>query len=229
MDNGVLHGVEPKGTKVRWIQSIVPIIFISFMIPGIVYGISVGSVRREKDVTELLVGSMKSMASVIVVYFFAAQFIEYFKYTNLGRMMSIVGGQYLATTEVSTETLLALFVVLTMFINLLMSSMSAKYGVMSPIFVPMFMLLGVSPELTQAGYRVGDSVTNNLAPLNPYQVIILKEMQKYSPKAGMGTLISANLPYSIFFAIVWIGLLLLWMNTNTPLGQGGPIHYVPAN
>lgn len=227
-ERGPLHGLAPNSTRERWSQSIVPIIFISFLIPGMAYGMVVGKVRREKDVTELLIDSMRSMAGVIVVYFFAAQFIEYFKHSNLGRMVSMVGGQWLATTELSTGTLLASFVVLVTITNLLMSSMSAKYAVMSPIFVPMLMLLGVSPELTQAAYRVGDSVTNNFAPLNPYQVIILKEMQKHAPNAGMGTLISANIPYSIFFGVFWIGLLLVWMNLGLPLGPGGPLHYLPA-
>lgn len=228
LKSGPLSGLAPNSERARWTQAIVPIIFISFLIPGIVYGLAVGRIRRERDVTELLVDSMRSMSGVIIVYFFAAQFVEYFKYSNLGRMLSMVGGQFLATSELSTSTLIIVFVFLVIAIDMVMSSMSAKYAVMAPIFVPMLMLVGISPQLTQAAYRVADSVTNNISPLNPYQILILKEMQEHAPKSAMGTLISTNMPYSIAFAIVWTGLILIWLQTGWPLGPGGPLHYTPT-
>ncbi|MEK6676543.1 MAG: AbgT family transporter, partial [Planctomycetota bacterium] len=115
-----------------------------------------------------------------------------------------------------------------MFINLFISSMSAKYAIMAPIFVPMFMLVGISPELTQAAYRVGDSVTNMITPFNPYFVILLVLMQKYYARGGVGTLLSFMVPYSLTFGVVWTAFLLIWIQLGLPLGVGGPLVYLPS-
>lgn len=229
LPGGPLHGTESDSGRIRWVQAIVPIIFVSFLIPGIVYGTSVGRIKREKDVTDLLVESMRDMAAVIVVYFFAAQFIRYFDYSNLGRMLSMCGGQWLAQAEISNSVLLIGFVIVVMGMNLLIASMSAKYAIMAPIFVPMLMMLGISPELTQAAYRIGDSCTNNIAPLNPYLVLILAVMQRYAPRAGMGTLLSMMTPYTFGFAIVWMVMMVVWVQLGFPLGVGGPLEYVPTS
>ncbi|NNM30306.1 MAG: AbgT family transporter, partial [Akkermansiaceae bacterium] len=110
--------------------------------------------------------------------------------------------------------------------NLFIGSASAKYAFFAPVFVPMFMTGGgISPELTQAAYRIGDSCSNIITPLNPYVVIILVFMQKYMPKGGIGTLVALMLPYALVFAVVWIALLLAWMGTGADLGPQGPLWY----
>jgi aminobenzoyl-glutamate transport protein len=105
--------------------------------------------------------------------------------------------------------------------------MSAKYAFFAPVFVPMFMQAGIAPELTQAAYRVGDSVSNVITPLNPYVVILLVFMQRYAKDAGIGTLVALMLPYAIVFAVVWSALLVAWVGLGVPLGPSGPLFYTP--
>ena len=145
----------------------------------------------------MLTETMAAMAPIIVLSFFAAQFIACFKYTGLGRMFALAGGNALSAAELPIPVLLVSFVLLTMLFNLFVGSMSAKYAIFAPVFIPMFMVVGISPELTQAAYRIGDSVTNIITPLNPYMVIILMYMRQLVPKAGMGTLITTMLPYTV--------------------------------
>lgn len=225
-----LHGqveARPGVLADKWSQVIVPIIFFAFLTPGIAFGIATGSARSERQIAKLMIDSIASMAAVIVLAFFAAQFIACFNHSNLGKMLAMAGGKALAAADIPVAMLLVLFVLLTMTINLLMSSMSAKYALMAPVFVPMFMMVGISPELTQCAYRVGDSVTNIITPLNGYLVIILAMVQKYMPKAGIGTMLAMMLPYSITFAIIWAALLLAWVSLGIPIGIGGPLTYVP--
>ena len=143
-------------------------------------------------------------------------------------MMAIAGGRALARAALPEPLLIATFVALVGVANLFIGSMSAKYAFFAPIFVPMFMQVGISPELTQAAYRVGDSVTNIVTPLNPYVVIILVFMQRYMPRAGVGTLIALMLPYALCFALVWTTLLVVWMMLGLDLGPAGPLTYPPG-
>ncbi|MFG0312764.1 MAG: AbgT family transporter, partial [Phycisphaerales bacterium] len=119
--------------------------------------------------------------------------------------------------------LIIAFILVTMVVNLFVGSMSAKYALIAPIFVPMFMLIGIRPEMTQTAYRIGDSTTNIITPLNPYMVIILMYVQKYAPKAGIGTLIAMMLPYTIAFTIVWMVMIVVWQASGVPLGVGDPV------
>jgi aminobenzoyl-glutamate transport protein len=109
--------------------------------------------------------------------------------------------------------------------NLLVGSASAKYAFFAPVFVPMFMYVGISPELTQVAYRVGDSITNIVTPLNPYMVIIVALIQRFASSAGLGTVIALMLPYAAAFAVVWISVLLTWIALGIPLGPGGSLTY----
>jgi aminobenzoyl-glutamate transport protein len=207
----------------RWVEAIVPMLFFCFVVPGAVYGVVVGTVRSDKDVAKLLIESMAGMAPIIVLAFFAAQFIECFRYSGLDRMLAMAGGQALGQAQMPAGLLIVAFILLTVVFNLFVGSMSAKYAMFAPIFIPMFMLVGISPELTQAAYRIGDSVSNIITPLNAYLVIILVFMQKYVPRGGMGTLISTMLPYTVVFTIVWTIMLLIWMSLGIPLGPDGPL------
>ncbi len=136
-------------------------------------------------------------------------------------MLAIGGGQWLTHWQIPTTLLLIGFILMTLSANLLIGSASAKYAFFAPVFVPMFMQVGISPELTQAAYRVGDSISNTITPLNPYMVIMLAHMQYYARKSGLGTLIAMMLPYTLAFALAWILLLVLWIMLGIPLGPGG--------
>ncbi len=220
-DGSPLHGSD--GSFPRWVAVVVPLMFMCFVLPGIAYGATVGNVKSTKDAAKHMIDSMAMMAPIIVLAFFAGQFVAYFGETNLGTMLAFSGGEWLFNQGLPTPLLLIAFILLVMVFNMFVGSMSAKYALFAPIFVPMFMLIGIRPELTQVAYRIGDSVTNVITPLNAYLVIVLVFMQRYAPKAGMGTLIAMMLPYTIVFAIIWTAFLLLWNAFGIPLGVGDPM------
>ncbi len=220
-----LHGSD--GYFPRWIAAIVPLLFLGFLIPGLAYGFRTGALHGDRDVARVLGETMASMGPYIVLAFFAGQFIAYFQHSGLGEMLAISGGQALARMGLPGPLLMLGFIGVVCVSNLFMGSMSAKYALFAPVFVPMFMQTGISPELTQVAYRVGDSVTNVITPLNPYVVIILVFMQRYMPRSGIGTLVALMLPYALAFGVVWSVMLVLWMLSGFELGPGGPLHYTP--
>lgn len=227
-----LYGIdEAKADFPRWVVVIVPLIFICFLAPGIAFGIAAGSIKNDKDIARMMGEAMSMMAPIIVLAFFAGQFIEWFEVSNLGTMLAISGGRLLAESGLPTMLVIVGFILLVGFVNLFMGSMSAKYTLLAPVFIPMLMIgTGISPELTQAAYRVGDSCTNIITPLNAYLIIILVFVQKYDKQAGMGTMIALMLPYSIVFMVTWTALILGWMTLGVPLGPGetGPLEYTPT-
>lgn len=223
-DGRVLERRKPPFA--RWVRVITPLIFIGSIIPGIVYGVVVGNVKSSKDAGKVMIQAIEMMAPIIVLAFFAAQFISYMAYSGLDAMMANAGGQYLASQGYNRYGLVVGFIVLTMFFNLFMGSMSAKYTLFAPIFVPMLMFVGISPELTQAAYRIGDSTTNIITPLNAYLIIILVFMQRFAPRSGMGTIISMMVPYTIVFTLVWIVMLMAWMALGFELGPNGPQTFI---
>jgi aminobenzoyl-glutamate transport protein len=220
-----LHGVD--GRFPRWVAASVPLVFIGFFVPGLVYGVATGSLRSDRDVARALADTMAGMGPYIVLAFFAAQFVEYFRHSGLGEMLALSGGRALARAALPAGLLMVTFIGVTLVMNLAMGSMSAKYAFFAPVFVPMFMQAGISPELTQAAYRIGDSVTNTVTPLNPYVVVVLMFMRRYAPQAGIGTLVALMLPFALVFAVAWTALLLVWMSLGLDLGPGGPLTYVP--
>ncbi len=218
-----LHG---EGNRfARWIEVTVPLLFLVFVIPGIVFGISTRRIKNDKDAANIMGDTIAALGPYIVLAFFAAQFIESFKYSGLGEMLAISGGQALAAVQIPAPILLSSFILLAAVANLFIGSASAKYAFLAPVFVPMLMLAGFSPELTQAAYRVGDSVSNVITPLNPYMIIVLALVQKYVKGSGMGTLIAMMLPYTLVFTLVWTSLLVVWLLLGIPLGPGGDLHF----
>lgn len=220
-----LHGTD--GPFEKWVGRIVPILFFCFTVPSLVYGVRIKAIRNDKDAAKMMVEAIAAMAPIIVLAFFAAQFIECFQYSGLDRMAALAGGQALGKAELETGVLVVAFIAVTVSFNMFVGSMSAKYAMFAPIFVPMFMLVGISPELTQAAYRIGDSVSNIITPLNAYLIIVLVFMRQVMPKAGMGTLIATMLPYTIVFGIVWTLLILGWIELGWDLGKDGPLTYDP--
>lgn len=212
----------------KWTQAIVPIILVFFLAPGLAYGFATGVLKNTVDVSRAFIHAMAGMAPIIALAFFAAQFIAFMSYSNLDRMLAFSGGELLVALGLPTKALLVAVVLLVLVLNLFMGSMSAKWTMLSPILVPMLMMVGVSPELTQAAYRVGDSVTNTVTPLNSYMLIVLVVLQRYSKGAGVGSMISLMIPYSIVFAVVWTAMLLVWVWSGFDLGVDGPLWYVPS-
>ncbi|HSV76215.1 MAG TPA: AbgT family transporter [Bacteroidales bacterium] len=200
-------------------------ILLMFLIPGLLYGMVVGTIKNDKHVVKHMTQTMSGMAGYIVLVFFAAQFVYFFNYSNLGIIFAINGAYALQSVGFTGIALIVSFVALSGFTNLFMGSASAKWAIMAPVFVPMFMLLDPAyhPALTQAAFRVGDSVTNLITPMMSYFALIVTFAQKYDEKYGIGTIISTMLPYSILLFIAWTTLLMVWMWLGLPLGPGGPI------
>lgn len=209
-------------------QSIVPLIFLIFLIPGVVYGYATGSVKQTRDIVQGMSKSMSTMGYYIVMAFFAAQFIAAFNQSNLGALLALEGASALKAAAVPTGIVLVGIILLTAFINLFVGSASAKWALLAPIFVPMLMQLGISPDLTQAAYRVGDSSTNIITPLMPYFPLVVVFAQKYVKSSGIGTVTAMMLPYSVAFIAVWALFLLAWWGVGLPLGVGASYTYVPG-
>ncbi|MDZ3824273.1 MAG: AbgT family transporter [Pseudoxanthomonas sp.] len=210
------------------LSGVVAIIFMYGVVAGVAYGVGAGTIRSDADVIKGMSASMATLGSYLVLVFFAAQFVAFFNWTQLGLVLAVNGAASLQAAGLSAIPLFVLFILLTAFVNLFMGSASAKWALMAPVFVPMFMLLGYSPELTQVAYRVGDSVTNIISPMMSYFALIIAFFQRYEPKAGIGTLVAVMLPYSIVFLIGWSAMFAIWLAFGLPIGPDAPLDYVPA-
>lgn len=200
------------------------IMMLSFFLPGFVYGVAVKKITSTKDLYDLMVEGMKGLAGFAVLAIIIGQFLVLFSKSNLGTMLSIAGGNALRAANLPIQVVVIAFFFFVVFINLLIISGSTKYLILAPIFVPMFMQLGLHPSLVQATYKLGDGMTNALSPLNTMFIVLLALCHKYDKRVGMGTIFSSMLPYSIVFSIVITVVLLIWMSLNLPLGISGQIH-----
>ncbi|GAA0202720.1 AbgT family transporter [Kangiella japonica] len=199
-------------------QSIVPLIFLLFWIPGAIYGFASGTFKKSKDMIDAMTKAMGGMAYYVVMAFFCALFISAFAQSNLGALLAIEGAQVLKALSLPSGVTVIGIIFLTAFVNLFVGSSSAKWALLAPIFVPMLMQLGISPDLTQAAYRVGDSSSNIITPLMPYFPLVVVYCQKYVKDTGIGTLIAMMLPFSIAFLIGWSLFLLAYWGLGIPLG-----------
>lgn len=197
---------------------IVPLIFLLFIIPGIVHGYVSGNFTNSQDVIGAMSKSMEGMAYYMVMAFFCALFIKAFGDSQLGTLISVKGANFLASLELSGGVTMVGIVILVAFINLFVGSASAKWALISPIFVPMLMQLGYSPDLTQAAYRVGDSSSNIITPLLPYFPLVVVYCQRYVKKTGIGTLVSMMLPYTVSLLVLWSAFLVIYWTLGIPLG-----------
>lgn len=227
--NGLLRGEfdEVAGTNSfrPFYDSLVPIMFIIFFVGGLVYGIVSKTIKNDKDVSDMTAKSMSTMGLYIVIAFVAAQFVAYFNWSNLGSILAVKGSDGLQAIGFTGIPLLVAFIIIASLVNLIMGSASAKWALLAPIFVPMLMLMGYSPEVTQAAYRIGDSYSNILTPLLPYFPLVIVFAQKYDKTAGIGTLISMMLPYAVAFMVARIPMFIVWIWLGLPLGIEGPIYY----
>lgn len=223
-ENGILRGKDGSFLSSPILKGVVAVLFIVAGLMGIVYGAATGKYKNDSDVMKGMSESMKSLSGYLVLVFFAAQFVEYFNWSNLGIILAIDGAELIHGLNLGLIPLVLLFIVFAGLINLVMGSASAKWALMAPVFIPMFMFLGYTPELTQVVYRIGDSVTNIVSPMMSFFALIIVYFQKYDKKAGIGTLVATMLPYSITFFIGWALLLIFWILVGLPLGPGAGIH-----
>jgi aminobenzoyl-glutamate transport protein len=222
-ENAVFRGED--GGLEPFYNSIVPLMFILFFIAGLVYGLVTRSIKGDKDVANMTGESMATMGGYIVLAFVAAQFVAYFNWSNLGLIVAITGADGLQNIGFTGIPLLVAFILVSSLVNLLIGSASAKWAILAPIFVPMLMLMGFSPETTQAAYRIGDSYSNILTPLLPYFPLVITFAQKYVKNIGLGTIISTMLPFALVFAVIRIIMFVIWIWLEIPLGIEGPIYY----
>lgn len=223
-ENAILN---PDGNilKSPFMQSIIPIIGGFFLLTGIAFGYASKSIKSNKDIVAAMEEGIKGISGFLVLVFFAAQFVAYFNFSNLGTIMSVNGADFLKNIGLVGLPLIILFIILTAFLNLFIAVDSAKWLIIAPIFVPMFMRLGLSPETTEAIYRIGDSTTNIIAPLMPFFPLVVALCQKYDNKFGIGSVITTMLPYSVAFLLAWIVLFVIWYVCGLPLGPGAPLFY----
>ncbi len=217
-DNSILHSPVLKG--------FIAVLFIVAGTCGVVYGYVSGVFKKHEDVISGMNTSFKGLIAFLVLVFFASQFVAWFKWSNLGIMIAVKGAAFLQSTDLGLIPLVILFIIISGFINMFMGSASAKWAIMGPVFIPMFMLLGYSPELSQAVYRIGDSVTNLISPMMSFFALIIVYFEKYDSKSGIGSLIATMLPYSIAFFIVWTLLLIAWILLGLSLGPEAGLYYV---
>ena len=221
--NGFLRDPE-TGDLLRspFMSGIVAFIFLGAAIVGVAYGIGAKTLKNDADVMKGMGKSMETLGLYIVLVFFAAQFVAYFNWTNLGLIIAVEGAQILKSSGLGDIPLMISFIIVAAFINLFMGSASAKWAIMAPVFIPMFMLLGYTPEFTQVAYRIGDSISNIISPMMSYFALIVAFVERYE-KAGIGTVIATMLPYTVTFFILWSLLLVAWIILGLPVGPGAEL------
>ena len=226
--DGVLRSEAGTISGSPFLKSIVAFIFVFFAIPGFVYGKITGSMKNDRDVINAMATSMSSMGMYIVLVFFAAQFVAFFKWTNFGQVVAVGGATFLQDIGLTGPMLFFAFILMCGFINLMIGSASAQWAVTAPIFVPMLMLVGYAPETIQAAYRIGDSTTNIITPMMSYFGLILAVATRYVKNLGIGTLIATMLPYSIVFIVGWSLMFYVWVFVfGLPVGPGAATYYTP--
>jgi len=229
-ENGILRHPETGAVAGSpFLKGIVVVIFITFLIPGFVYGKVVGTMKNDRDIIDAMSKSMSSMGMYIVLVFFAAQFVAFFKWTNLGTIMAVNGAALLQALNLTGPEIFVFFIFMCAVINLSLGSSSAQWAATAPIFIPMLMLVGYAPETIQAAYRIGDSVTNLITPMMSYFGLILAVATKYKKDMGIGTLVATMLPYSMIFFVGWVILFYVWVFVlGLPVGPDSPIYYSPS-
>jgi aminobenzoyl-glutamate transport protein len=225
-DHGFLRGADNMILHSPVFKGFIAVLFIVAGSCGVIYGYIAGTFKKHEDVISGMNTSFKSLISFLVLVFFAAQFVAWFKWSNLGIFIAVKGAEWLQSANLGLIPLVILFTLLSGFINMFMGSASAKWAIMGPVFIPMFMLLGYSPELSQVVFRIGDSVTNIISPMMSFFALIIVYYQKYDAKAGIGTIMATMLPYTITFYIFWTLLLIVWILLEIPLGPEAGLFYV---
>lgn len=225
--DGVLRNAETglvSGSP--FLKGIVVFIFVFFALPGYIYGKITGSLKNNQDVVDAMSHAMSSLSIYIVLVFFAAQFIAFFSWSNLGSVVAVTGATFLTDIGLTGPLLLVGFILICAVVNLMLGSASAQWAITAPIFVPMLMLTGYAPEMIQAAYRIGDSTTNIITPMLGYFGLIMAVAIRYKKDTGVGTMMAMMLPYSMAFMIGWVLLFWIWVFVlGLPVGPGSETFY----
>jgi aminobenzoyl-glutamate transport protein len=229
-ENAVLRNPETGDLlDSAFLRGIVALIFVFFLVPGFVFGRIAGTMKNDRDVINAMAHAMSTLGLYIVLVFFAAQFVAFFAWTNLGSITAVLGADVLQATGFTGPAVFIVFILMCCVVNLSLGSASAQWAITAPIFVPMLMLTGYSPEVIQAAYRIGDSTTNVITPMMSYFGLILAFAARYDRNLGIGTLISVMMPYTLVFLVAWTAFFFLWVfGVNLPVGPGAPTYYVPV-
>ncbi len=200
------------------VDSIVPLLFLVALVPGVVFGRLAGTIRSHRDVVTGMTRSIATMSSFLVMAFAAAQFTYVFRESNLGALFAVKGASALKALHLPVPVMIAGMVLLSTSLNLFIGSASAKWAILAPVVVPVMMSAGIAPEWTQAAFRVGSSSTNVITPLMTYFPLVVLFCRRYRDDFGIGTLIRLMIPYSLVFIAAWTGLLIVWRMAGWPLG-----------
>lgn len=220
------QSAPPEARLTPFYQSLVAGFFILFLVSGWAYGRVSGTIKDHRDLVKMMASAMSDMGYYLVLAFAAAHFVAMFQWSNLGLILAIDGAEFLRSTNLPGPALLGGLVVLTGVINLFVGSASAKWALLAPILVPMLMLLNISPETATAAYRIGDSATNIITPLMVYFPLILIFCQRWNKDFGLGSLMAAMVPYSIWLLVSGIIIIVVWVALDIPLGPGAAVEFV---
>lgn len=223
-ENGLLRGENGGIAKSPFMDGLIPLMMLFFLIPGVTFGVAAGTVKSDRDIASIAAKALSGLGDYLLLAFAASQFIDCFSYSNLASIIAVNGGEALKAAKATGFPLMLAFIFMSALINLIMGSASAKWALMAPVFVPLMMQLGISPEFTQCLYRIGDSSTNIISPLMAYFPMIVAFARKYDRQAGIGTMISMMLPYSVSFLGAWILMLAIWYFFGFPVGPMAPIY-----
>jgi aminobenzoyl-glutamate transport protein len=226
-ENGILRDPDTGDVlNSPFFKGMVTLIFVFFFVPGVVYGYVVGTIRSDRDVIDGMSKAMSSLGLYIVLVFFAAQFVAFFGWTNLGAITAVKGAEFLEAIDLTGPMVFLPFILMCCFVNLMLGSASAQWAVTAPIFVPMLMQVGYSPEVIQAAYRIGDSTTNIITPMMSYFGLIVAFAARFDRRIGVGTIVGTMLPYSLVFLLGWIALFFAWVfGLGLPVGPGAPTYF----
>lgn len=224
-DNGYLRDPSTDIFHSPLLKGVVVMVFFFGALTGLAYAYGAKTFKNQNDVVNAMQDAMATMAPYLVLVFFASQFIAFFNASNVGLILAVKGSEVLKAAGLGIIPLMLGFIVLVCLLDLVIGSASAKWALIAPIFVPMFMLVGAAPELSQAAYRVADSVVNIISPLMSYFPLILAFAIKYDPRARVGTVIALMLPYTIAFFLFWSMMLFIWIFFELPLGPGANLLY----
>ncbi len=222
-ENSWFRGADGTVMESPLVSGIAVVLAVAFLAVGTAYGLVAGTVRQAADVPAFMAKGIKDLAPALVLFFAASQFLAYFQWSGMAEVLSVRGAELLEALDVPVAVLFIGFILIATLMNLFITSGSAQWALIAPVFVPMLMLLDVNPETTQAMYRIADASTNIVTPMSPYFVLVLGFMQRYRKDSGIGTLVSLTLPFTVTILIVWTLFFLGWYTLGLPLGPGAPV------
>jgi aminobenzoyl-glutamate transport protein len=213
-ETGAIVGDSPL------MHSLIVLVMFVFLAAGIAYGFGAGTIKNAVDAIDAIVKTIGSLSGLILLLLVISQFVAYFNYTNIATVAAVKMSGFLAGTNLGSVTLLTGFVLVVFVVGILIPQIIPKWALFAPVFVPLFMKLGVAPEVVLAAYRVGDSPSNVINPLMPYFALIVTFAQRDQKDAGVGTIVALMLPYAVILIVVWTLLLVAWYALGLPFGPG---------